>query len=65
VGLWVGCGRGSVGEWVSNVQGGQLPREQDNVLVKDIPDDCVANGGDTHCWVGFDVALELLLFVFL
>ena len=26
-GLWVGCQRGSVGGWVQNVQGGQLPNE--------------------------------------
>ena len=26
-------------------------RKQDHVLVKDVADDCVTNGGDAHCWV--------------
>ena len=26
-------------------------REHDRVLVKDVDDDCVPDGGDTRCWV--------------
>jgi hypothetical protein len=26
-------------------------REHDHVLVKDVDDDCVPDGGDTRCWV--------------
>jgi hypothetical protein len=40
--------------------------KQDHVLVKDVVDDCVADGdgGDARCWVGFVVASELLLILF-
>jgi hypothetical protein len=27
------------------------PRKKDLVLVKDVADDCVTNGGDACCWV--------------
>ena len=40
-----------------------MPREQDHVLVKDVANDCVADGGDASCWVGFVVASELLFFL--
>ncbi len=40
-------------------------RKQDHVLVKNVTNDCVANGGGARCWVGFVVVSELLLFVFL
>ena len=35
------------------------------LLVKDVTDDCVVDGDNACCWVGFAVASELLLFVFL
>jgi len=40
-------------------------RKQDHVLVKDVANDCVADGGDAHHRVGFVVTSKLLLFVFL
>jgi hypothetical protein len=39
--------------------------KQDHVLVKDVVDDCVADGdgGDARCWVGF-VVVRLSFFLF-
>ena len=34
-------------------KGVNCQRKQDHVLVKDAANDCVADGGDARCWVGF------------
>jgi hypothetical protein len=34
-------------------KGVNFQREQDYCLVKAAADNCVADGGDTNCWVGF------------
>ncbi len=44
-------------------KGVNCQRKQDHVLVKDVANDCVADGGDASCWVGFVVASELLFFL--
>jgi len=46
-------------------KGVNCQRKQDHVLVKDITNDFVTNGGGARCWVGFVVASELLLLAFL
>ncbi len=39
-------------------------RKQDHVLGKDVTDDCVTDGGDACCWVGFVVLSELFFSYF-
>ncbi len=34
-------------------KGVNCQRKHVHVLVKDVTNDCVANGGDAHCWVDF------------
>ncbi len=46
-------------------KGVNCQRKQDHVLVKDVADDYVTDGGDAYCWVSFVVPSELLLFLFL
>ncbi len=54
----MGCQRGSVVGLVRIGQWGQY------VLGKNVTVDCVANGGDASCQVGFVVASKFLLFYF-
>ena len=46
-------------------KGVNCQRKEDHALVKDVANDCVPDGGDARCWVGFVVPSEHLLFIFL
>ncbi len=51
--------------WPNMAKGVNCQRRQDHVSVTEVADNYVTNGSDTCCWVGYVVASEPLLLIFL